>query len=83
MLYPDVTLLAAKDAFKMHQATHIGPGNDLGTMPDVVGNPVFTHFYRNGFLCHTEGTAETTAFVDPIERYQFDALDQIKQLLWF
>ena len=67
MFYPNVALLAAKNTFEVHQATHIGSRDDLGAMPNVVGNPVFPHFYRDGFLRHAKSAAESTAFVDPVK----------------
>ena len=52
-------------------------------MMNMIGHPVFSHFYGYRFFGHAESAAKTAALVVTIQVDQFDAFDQIQQLLWF
>lgn len=62
----NVLFLPAQDAFQVHQAGHIGCGNDFRPIPFVVADTVFTHF--DGYIRLKNGkcAAKTATFVFPV-----------------
>ncbi len=55
--------LPADDPVKVHQATHVGRGNELGFGIEMIGNSIAPHHRRDVRLIDRKGSAEATAFV--------------------
>lgn len=83
MFYLYLAMLPMKDPFHMHQTAHIGSGDDLCAMMEMIGNPVLPHLDRYGLFHHAKGSAKSTALVLPVQLDQLKPLYQAQQLLWF
>ena len=49
-------------------------------MVEMVGDPIFAHFHRDGFFRHAKGPAEATTLVFSIQLDKLQPLDQVQQL---
>lgn len=72
-------LLPPENPFQVHQARHIAPHNVVDLVGLVLGQAVFPHFHRKGFLGHAEGAAKATAFVRAGGGRDVDAVDEFQQ----
>lgn len=70
-------VLSADDSIKVHQAAHVGRGNELGFCVDMVGDSVASHHCRNVWFIDRKRSAETTAFIDTLRRAPIDVTYQI------
>ena len=76
----DGFLLAADEAVEVHQAGHVGGGEDFGAGLLVIGDAVEAHLAGDGFFGDGEQAAEAAAFVGALELGQFDVLKRGQEL---
>lgn len=65
----------------MHEAGHVGTGDELGAVLDVILDAVSAHGHGDVGLEDGEGAAKAAAFIRPTELDQLQALDHAQELL--
>ncbi len=70
-------LFPADDPVEMHQATHIGRGNELGPGIDMIGDSISSHHRRHLRFIDRKRPAKATALIIPSRSAPLDITDQI------
>ena len=70
---------AAEEAAEMHEAGHVGAGDELSAVAEVIGDAVAAHGEGDVFFEDGEGAAEAAAFIGTVERDELQARDSGEQ----